>query len=530
MQLVLEFSADGSTIKPVVHPGQNFSADIHSDVSIDNVHYTLKDPDNNIRKYGKIRVQSKDFNIPLVLHSRRYFGNWSFSLTAFVNEESSSLASYIELVKESTKPRIESTETSESVETSESKKKSKSSERGKKKVVKSAHAEDESPIADSSGTEETGTEETGTEDPSSDEPKNEGVETFESPESNNTDRSEKALESTEIASSPNDILGDDNKVEEVGSADVVVPQDDSPTDLQSEEEIIEESEMTESIATDDPNESDFLAMESTTTDPSEDKGLAPVEEKTDSAEAESTVTNPSGSSIFKEEDDSHADEDLAPTEEKADLAEAEEQKEVLPEVVEEYPFSDLHFASLKEEDDLKSIGALNLDDEEVRELEIPLQELAEMNSDEGAILLEAGKKYIADLLQSEAFDVSKLLPETSPLRISYWYDQCNAIRLNYDNELRTEYRETRELQDKQRMHLEKLLDTPQGNDYLDELQIDLQTIEKLQEAGYELVRHLVMANLAEVVSHGFERNEVKKWMRTAKFYVGLDRVDKSLWE
>jgi len=507
MQLELEFSADGSTIKPVVHPGQNFSVNIHSDVSIDNVYYTLKDPENNIRNYGKVRVQSKDFNIPFVLHSKRYFGNWSFSLTAFVDEESSSVTSYIELAKESTKPKTKSkkksksTEMSKSPETSKSKKKSKSKKRGKKKVAKSAQTEDKTPITDSSDTEEIDK----SVELSSDEPKSVAEETSERTDSKKTEGSQNALESTESASSPDDSVGDDNKAEEEKFAEVVVLQDDSPTDPQSEEENIEESEMDESIATAESNNSDFTATESTAPDPSE-------------------------SSISEEEDDSHADEDLAPTEVKTDSAEAEEQEEVLTEAVEEYPFSDAHFASLKEEDDLKSIESLSLDNEEIRELEIPLQELDEMSSDEAAILLEAGKKYIADLLQSEAFDVSKLLPETSPLRISYWYDQCNAIRLNYDNELRTEYRETRELQDKQRLHLEKLLDTPQGNDYLDELQIELQIIEKLQEAGYELVRHLVMANLAEVVSHGFERNEVKKWMRTAKFYVGLDRVDKSLWE
>ena len=187
------------------------------------------------------------------------------------------------------------------------------------------------------------------------------------------------------------------------------------------------------------------------------------------------------------------------------------------------------FSEVKTKDDLKKIEAKNLDEELIAELEIPVQELDSLNSMENSLLNDAGKTYISDLLQSEAYEISEIVPETSPQRISYWYDQCHQILENYEHELRMEYREIRELQEKQRAALETLLDTPQANDFLSALEIEEELLDQLQDSGYELVRDLVLANFAEVVSKGFDRNQVKKWMRTAKFYVGLDRLDKSMW-
>ena len=488
MELTLKFSSDENSKKLVVQPNVTFGITVQSDAVIDYLHYDLRDPAENLWRMGRIKVQSREFNIPLAIHSKRHLGKWTIGVKAKSGDEIAESILEVELAKKAH---------------------SKESKR-QKKVIPEPDEVEEPQTSPNSIEDSTAGKDSLFEEVDEKKTYEEATELIAENESDTETPHDKMVEEVEEVEESKTVVNvaeDDNDqdIEEESLIGVSESSDEGRYEKQTE--IEPEGELLKKFKELDINNDGVLTYEEVKQALKEESDLEDetTDQENDSKPVESIDTEVVGAEEEVEED---IDED---------------------EVVEEFTFSSSMFSEVKTKDDLKTIEAKNLDEELIAELEIPVQELDSLNSMENSLLNDAGKTYISDMLQSEAYEISEIVPETSPQRISYWYDQCYQILENYEHELRMEYREIRELQEKQRAALETLLDTPQANDFLSALEIEEELLDQLQDSGYELVRDLVLANFAEVVSKGFDRNQVKKWMRTAKFYVGLDRLDKSMW-
>jgi predicted flap endonuclease-1-like 5' DNA nuclease len=194
-----------------------------------------------------------------------------------------------------------------------------------------------------------------------------------------------------------------------------------------------------------------------------------------------------------------------------------------------YKFKYTIFEEIKDELQLGNIKALRLTKNEVEELEIPINEIDQIGPIYVAKLKEREIYYISDLLKMKPINLKKIA-EADVKNIAIWYDIAYSIKDDENNPLRIEYRNARKEEEEQKAQLKALIDTPQALGRLDELDIEGDIIKELNDSGIIMVRDLLSTKYTSLIAMGFDKILIQKLIRAANLYIGLERIDKSMWK
>ncbi|MCY3413991.1 MAG: hypothetical protein INQ03_20275 [Candidatus Heimdallarchaeota archaeon] len=180
----------------------------------------------------------------------------------------------------------------------------------------------------------------------------------------------------------------------------------------------------------------------------------------------------------------------------------------------------MRLRTVKDESQLAEIDAIEISEDEVIDLEIPITEVHDIGTIFTTRLAAQNVKYISDLIRRKPIEV-KEIAESNLKRILKWYDFAYAVLDKPNHPLRVEYRSSRQDRQKYKEQITQLARSEKGIEPITALGIREGTIEKLKAAGINTVGDMLKAELAHLIVLDFTKEKAKELFKKAEEYVGI---------